>query len=304
MQQVERLAPDTPPDVFLERYFEPNVPAIITGVTDGWPASRIWTRPYLLAAVERERIDVNKLWFSADGRFLREDYDVPDLVRRCLDPAVSHTRPKNIRIWINDPGHLTPFHSDTNGLYVFNVQVAGAKRWQLLDPEAPVALYAFTQFPHLRYNARLTDALAPYLRECRLAPGEMIFVPAFWYHKVLAESETINVNWVGTRRRQPDNRLHRREREILKVALALRRIPGADALIDLLVGTNEPAYLQHYAGSGLEFARALAAEASPLAAARRLLVETLGLPRLIRDAARIRRYQDNPLRAPAAASAS
>lgn len=305
MQQIERLPRDTAFAFFFEHYFEANVPVIITDVSATWPANEKWTRAYLLAAVHRDRVDVNKLWFSADGSFLRQDYEVPALVRRCLDPTISHTRPKNFRIWINNANHLTPFHSDTNGLYVFNVQVAGTKRWQLLDPDAPLDLYAFTQFPHLKYNRSVPDALTPYVWECRLAPGEMIFVPAFWYHKVLSESETINVNWVGTKKRQPDNRLHRREREILKAALALRPITGVDALIDLLVGTNEPGYLQHYAGTGgVEFARSLAASVSPAAAVRRLLVEVLKLPVLAKDLAKIRQYQENPLHALAAPGSS
>lgn len=304
LPQIERLPRDTSFEFFFEHYFEPNIPVIIADASAAWPANQKWNRTYLLAELRRDHVDVNKLWFSADGSFLRQDYEVPELVRRCLDPTISHTRPKNFRIWINNPNHLTPFHSDTNGLYVFNVQVTGTKRWQLLDPDAPLDLYAFTQFPHLKYNRSIPDDLAPYLWECRLQASEMIFVPAFWYHKVLSESETINVNWVGTKRRQPDNRLHRREREILKAALALRPLKGVDTLIDLLIGTNEHDYLQHYAGTGgVEFVRSLTAAISPAAAMRRLLLELLKLPVLARDLAEIRRYQENPLDALAAAGA-
>lgn len=298
MTPIDRLPNDTPFRVFFQRYFLPNLPVIITDVSGTWPADTKWTRDYLLAELQRDHVEVNKLWFSADATFLHDDYEVPEIVRGCLDPAISHTRAKNFRVWINDRGHLTPFHSDTNGLYVFSVQVAGRKRWQLLAPDAPLDLYAFTQFPHLRYNDAIPDELADFVWDFHVEPREMLFLPTFWFHKVVSETDTINVNWVGTRRRQPDNRMHRREREILKAALAVHRIAAMDHLVDLVVGTNEPHYLQNYAGSGgLEFVRTMTAGVSTTAVLRRLLVEASRLPILARDVAKIRRYQESPLAA-------
>ena len=296
--EIDRLAPDTRFEVFFDNYFVPNIPVVITDVSTTWPASKKWTREYLATELRRQKIEVNKLWFSADDTFLRDDYEIPDIVGRCLDPAISHTRRNNVRVWINDRDHLTPFHSDTNGLYVFNVQIEGTKRWQLLAPDAPVRLYAFTQFPHLRYNTDIPPPLASHAMEFRLQRGEMLFLPAFWFHKVVSESDSVNLNWVGTRLHQADNRLHRREREILKAALALRHVKGMNRLIDLLVGTNERDYLHNYAGSGgLEFVRSLTAEVTAGAALRRLLSELVQLPLLARDISRVRQYQQSPLQA-------
>lgn len=37
-----------PVEEFVERYEKPGVPVILTGLTDDWPASKLWTDAYLI----------------------------------------------------------------------------------------------------------------------------------------------------------------------------------------------------------------------------------------------------------------
>jgi hypothetical protein len=105
------------------------------------------------------------------------------------------------RFWLGPAGTVTPLHCD----YDDNIfaQVWGSKRITLVPPHHEPFLYVREANPVLfgspvdpeapdfeRYP--LARQAAPI--ECVVAPGELLYVPAGWYHQVRALSFSLSVN--------------------------------------------------------------------------------------------------------------
>jgi lysine-specific demethylase 8 len=110
------------------------------------------------------------------------------------------------RFWIGASGQKSSIHNDSN--HGFNAQVYGRKRFILFPPDEYRNLYTsritdetwasvvdwddpdLTQYPLFAF----VDGL-----EVVLQPGEMLYIPAFWWHAAKAISISINVNiWIFT----------------------------------------------------------------------------------------------------------
>lgn len=133
--------------------------------------------------------------------------------REPLKPLRSHFKfPKlfpdkektETRLWIGAFGQKSTIHNDNYDN--LNAQVVGQKKFLLFSPEQH----------HLLYPKKLTDMCwaspvdkdkpdyetYPLSRdlsgfECTLEPGEMLYIPMFWWHQAISESLAININeWV------------------------------------------------------------------------------------------------------------
>ena len=105
------------------------------------------------------------------------------------------------RFWLGPAGTVTPLHCD----YDDNIfaQVLGTKRIFLAPPHHDVYLYTRQANPVL-YGAafdpehpdfeRFPLARQAALVECIVEPGEMLYVPAGWYHQVRALTFSLSVN--------------------------------------------------------------------------------------------------------------
>jgi hypothetical protein len=105
------------------------------------------------------------------------------------------------RFWLGPAGTVTPLHCDYDD-NIF-VQVWGRKRITLVPPHHDAFLYVreanpvlfgspfdpespdFERFPLARHAAPV---------ECIVEPGELLYVPAGWYHQVRALSFSLSVN--------------------------------------------------------------------------------------------------------------
>lgn len=92
------------------------------------------------------------------------------------------------RMWKHDKGTLTRWHYDGNGADVLNISLQGSKCFYLSRPGS------YPNFP-------LSSFAIPYDFEEEykviLKPGEMLYIPAFWYHKVLTlQDNTVNLNYM------------------------------------------------------------------------------------------------------------
>jgi hypothetical protein len=281
---------------FLRDYFFPEIPVVLTGVTRGQEGQFGLDR--LGAALAEPEMEKNRLWFqSATSDFPL--IPIPNIVRAALSTERSLTRQKNQRLWMNARGNLTPWHSDVHGLFVFNLQLRGQKSWKLLDPNAGLPKYPFSQLALERYNMQLPEEYAHRSIEFTLHAGEMLFLPPFWDHQVLSEQEVnVNLNWVGTKRNRRVTRASERERENLALALAFRRIPVFRRAFDFLLGSKEANYLANYAGpaGGISYVVALAGGVKIRARVTRALREFTLLIRLAADYALLMRYNRDPLR--------
>jgi hypothetical protein len=206
-----------------------GLPFVMTGVVERWPLTRLGPpelRERFGDAPVRARVgDYIGTAFAPDRAMrdmaLRDYLDlvaVPDdALPPHLPPYVGNLelRPLNAlchwpgyfermgppRYWLGPAGTITPLHCD----YDDNVfaQVWGSKRIMLAPPHHEPFLYVREANPVLFGSP--VDAEAPdferhplargaTLIECIVAPGEMLYVPAGWYHQVHALEFSLSVN--------------------------------------------------------------------------------------------------------------
>ncbi|CAJ0937093.1 unnamed protein product, partial [Mesorhabditis belari] len=139
---------------------------------------------------------------------LLEDYEIPkfwedDLFRY----AEMKKRPPHRWIVFGPARSGTAIHIDPLGTSAWNALIHGHKRWVLIPPDAPKALVkpmkheagkhpdeAVTWFNTVYKRVRSSSWPKEYpIIECRQAPGEVMFVPAGWWHVVINESVTVAI---------------------------------------------------------------------------------------------------------------
>lgn len=233
------------PQFFLEHYFEKERPLIITGVSSNGENHQ-WSFERVQDLIIQNNFDRNKLWFQTNLQDSRLEGKTPKLVSDSLDPKLSYCKRNNIRIWLNKKGDHTLLHTDANGLFVFNLQIVGQKEWNIFPPETDIKFYSFSNIPLLKYNKSLTGGISFTLQE-----GDMLFLPAYWIHKVQTISDlSANINWTGTKKRQRSNPIFERENKLFKILLPLSNLSSVSNFIDKTLGSEERNYLRYFAGNG------------------------------------------------------
>jgi hypothetical protein len=131
---------------------------------------------------------------------------LPELTALCQWPAYFQKWDKP-RIWLGPAGTVTPLHCDyDDNLFA---QVWGQKRFLLYPPHHAEFLYLQQANPALSGSPFDPDApdyaafpLARQARqmECVVQAGEMLFLPAGWFHHVRAETFSLSANrWTRER---------------------------------------------------------------------------------------------------------
>jgi hypothetical protein len=126
--------------------------------------------------------------------------ELRELNRFCYWPAY-FTKPGPPRFWLGPAGTVTPLHSD----YDDNIfaQIWGSKRIFLAPPHHDEYLYTreanallfgspfdpeapdFEKFPLARHATMI---------ECIVNPGDLLYVPAGWYHQVRSLTFSLSAN--------------------------------------------------------------------------------------------------------------
>lgn len=102
------------------------------------------------------------------------------------DPNLLHSN--TIRVWRHNKNNLTRWHYDGNGADLLNISLQGKKRFYLAPPTS-FPVYPFTNIAW-KYDFKETHLV-------EIEPGDMLFIPAYWFHKVLTlENNTININYI------------------------------------------------------------------------------------------------------------
>jgi hypothetical protein len=124
-------------------------------------------------------------------------------IRSAVDELAARTglgrlAQSDLNIWLGPGGHREPLHFDMGDGTL--MQLHGAKRVVLFPPWASRDLYPFpfskgpippwvsqvdVEQPDFRTFPRLGQALE-HRRETRLSRGEILYIPAFWWHEVTA----------------------------------------------------------------------------------------------------------------------
>jgi hypothetical protein len=106
---------------------------------------------------------------------------------------------KNVCLWIGAPGQRGVLHNDNQ--YNFNAQIYGKKYWLLVSPEQYHRLYTL-QVRHPQWLSRVDPQkpdyeIFPLFRdvealETTLEPGDILYIPIFWWHQALSVTVTVN----------------------------------------------------------------------------------------------------------------
>ena len=131
--------------------------------------------------------------------------ELRELNRFCHWPAW-FAKPGPPRFWLGPAGTVTPLHADYDD-NIF-VQLWGRKRIFLAPPqddallytrEANALLFGSPFDPEAPDYARFPLARQAALVECIVEPGDLLYVPAGWYHQVRSLSFSLSANrWSRT----------------------------------------------------------------------------------------------------------
>ncbi|MBX7099320.1 MAG: cupin-like domain-containing protein [Myxococcaceae bacterium] len=217
---------DLSPQEFAERYVSQNRPVVLEGAARGW-AER-WTPSMLkerfgdrTIAVESNHhsvIDIRKTQLplrrflemaeasSLEYRFRSIDFTdtFPELESELAADAYfasyfpTSKRRRTHAFWVSPSGNYTSLHHDAH-LDNLNVQVFGSKTFVLIAPSqhpfiSPFALFESPVNPFWPDHARFPKFAQAKVQEAVLKPGDMLFVPRYWWHSVAALSLSININ--------------------------------------------------------------------------------------------------------------
>lgn len=101
------------------------------------------------------------------------------------DPRVI-VNPQN-RVWKHKKGNLTDWHWDGNGADLLNISIQGSKEFYLAPPDSFLVLPLTPQSVpgiHRQETMKFT-----------IYPGDMLYLPAYWFHKVYTLEDAVNINY-------------------------------------------------------------------------------------------------------------
>ena len=134
---------------------------------------------------------------------LEKDIEFPEYVQKKLLNSMN--------FWIGSGGNITPLHCDRSDNLL--AQLKGRKQIVLFAPGQTNFLYPFPAYSKIARLSQIDIDRPDFKKfpkfqkakfsECVLEPGEMLFIPAFWWHQVYSldnkELPLISVNfwWKG-----------------------------------------------------------------------------------------------------------
>lgn len=203
---------------------------------------------YLFDPEFAEKMNLNLDDCSSDNH---RGYAPPRAFEPDLFDALADYRPNRRWLIIGPAGSGSTFHADPNGTSAWNAVIRGSKYWLMFPPPADGSA---PDIPGIHVSADLSEVTAPlslseYLltfhEQARRTPGcveavchegEVLYVPAGWYHMVvnLEEGIAVTQNFVG-------------EANVSTVLRFLRDRP------EQVTGFKRTRDSDHEAGDGTEF---------------------------------------------------
>lgn len=206
-----------------EREYRGRRPVILEGYAADWPSVRTWSFGHLAERCGDVPVTVNS-YVSDEARrvpfrefvsmleqpaddsslacYLQEWYyqasypdlaeDMPELeiaqydFRRNLygeEASVNH------QLWMGQKGGITGLHQDSYSIDVMHVQIVGEKLWYIMGPKADLRLDECGQ-PDLGAFCKSSDTQ---LMRFVLNPGDVLYLPAWWYHRIELLSDSIGL---------------------------------------------------------------------------------------------------------------
>ncbi|MCC6623187.1 MAG: cupin-like domain-containing protein [Deltaproteobacteria bacterium] len=225
-----RSIPDrvTWPSDFWTTHWEGNLPLVLRGYARDWPALTGWSfealrarlgdtpvaveierdparhfegrwveRPYSELADRVEGPPGNDLYMIARNENLRR----PALASLLADVVVDEATFDRTRLiggsslWMGPAGTLTPLHFDTTNILF--VQVRGHKRFDLVSPDVG---YPYLHLDGFYVDGDLARLDPDDVHALTLAPGDALFIPVGWLHRVEALEASVSLSLLCFRR--------------------------------------------------------------------------------------------------------
>ena len=129
--------------------------------------------------------------------------EFPELLQDIRTPAWLDGQQPAINLWFGSAENVTPLHYDhTNNFFA---QVYGRKRLTLFDPMQTDLLYPYpleASASHVSFIDLEKPDFEKYPRFCEaraltgvIQPGELLYLPAYWWHHVRSLQVSISVNF-------------------------------------------------------------------------------------------------------------
>jgi len=198
-------------------------PVVVSGLMDDWEAIKSWTFDVLAekcgdVPVTIDSYSSQKARKSTFGEFVKmmkenaakggEPLYMQEWLYKAISPQLMADLPElaiadydfrrdlygeaistNHQLWIGQKGGTTRVHQDSYIIDVMHAQIVGEKHWSILKPGA-----------HLHRKAdgaldfeRLVDEHRDDFFHVVCKPGDVIYLPALWWHRILLQSDSIGL---------------------------------------------------------------------------------------------------------------
>lgn len=215
-------------DHFYQRYVCGNEPVVLRDAARDWPALETWSFDHLRARFGQAEVEVcvdrdemmrpdpnwkalrrtmtmsafldaleslespsNDLYMISNNRNIERDTlaGLLDDVHLDATYVLADQVTRGAALWIGPAGTITPMHHDTCNI-LFH-QIRGSKAIDLISPLETAML----QGGELRYYNRheRSGALDVPAHRVELQPGEALFIPVGWWHRVEALEPSVNL---------------------------------------------------------------------------------------------------------------
>jgi pimeloyl-ACP methyl ester carboxylesterase len=211
------------PEEFDTEYRSKFKPVVISGLMDDWPALRTWTFDLLAEKCGDVQVTVDsysrrkaqKATFAEFVRMMRERTDadqeplyLQEWLYKEISPHLIEDLPEleiadydfrrdlygeaistNHQLWIGQAGATTRVHQDSYIIDVMHAQIVGEKHWSVMRPEATLHRRADGA---LDFERLVDDHRDAFMRAvCK--PGDVIYLPALWWHRIALLSDSIGL---------------------------------------------------------------------------------------------------------------
>lgn len=221
------------PKVFHEDWVRKQTPVVLKGLGLSWPCLKKWNLDFFNTVYGNYKVSVfstpGKNLISRQGtRIAPESIELSAFIKKLkhknaptllkcdilqnedrlrsdvnFSTLVNCSITQTSYLWISPNGSVTPLHYDHSETIIF--QICGRKSFLLSPPGGRDKFKAYgwgTEVPHisrLKEDEMLTINANLFYTE--LSPGDAIYIPSGWWHKVESIGISISVNsWLPAQR--------------------------------------------------------------------------------------------------------